>query len=803
MKARLTVLALLSLLAACSGNYGGGAAGSGNGSNDGVGSQARSMEEFFGQSVQPQMDFCRTCHVPGSIADVENGHDFMLSANRTQDLANLKASWERLGRNNPTSRLLLMSSGQETPHAGGAPWPQGSAAYRNVDIVLKCFADPAGCLARIAGGAGGTGPLLPLLGSSHAGHAWFEFCEGQPDDAPLPADPRTLIQPGVNAGKAVHFNFHWKSCTQADGPAYPVNCGELRQRQAHGATMMRGNGAIGQNTFFAGDHPEGLWQLPAAKYNTLWQGWGLDSRPANFDQLVAERYGLGMGTERNPYPRPGEDPQASNGGSGQLPTAMTQVRGANGEWTGRLGFKCHVCHSDQIDAPGVGVIYGSGNGTSDFDLFLDEVIAQVDRPIPGLVRALPFTFNKVRGSSNALQLQIIALLFPDDLGVAAASDPLTTILLGVQFFGFSPNSGEINPPAWWNLGRKPSKFFNGLLAGDNLRSGSAFDIPIGRPPAMWADIPAAKQWTKDNSMDPEIWYLSLRSPQYPGAIDTAQAEQGAILFHSKDLWAAGSNADIPRPQGNGSCAGCHGAYSPRFVNDPAYLDTPALAGTAGYIVPLETIGTDPHYADAVNDQLAEMISGNIFVAYNDTYGQDPDCTIQTRKALSDRAPGYLAMPLHGVWATAPYFHNGSVPDLWSLLKPADRPVIWSRVSAPAAPEQEGEVVMGFDRNFARAYDPQKLGWRYTAIDCRGGLLNPDCDVDGPTPLQQMENAFAAGSGLSYNFTTAPSMFMSQAQVEKRKIYNTWDYARSNRGHEFTQALSDPERRAIIEYLKTL
>jgi len=25
--------------------------------------------------------------------------------------------------------------------------------------------------------------------------------------------------------------------------------------------------------------------------------------------------------------------------------------------------------------------------------------------------------------------------------------------------------------------------------------------------------------------------------------------------------------------------------------------------------------------------------------------------------------------LHGVWATAPYLHNGSVPTLWELLKP--------------------------------------------------------------------------------------------------------------------------------------
>ncbi len=33
---------------------------------------------------------------------------------------------------------------------------------------------------------------------------------------------------------------------------------------------------------------------------------------------------------------------------------------------------------------------------------------------------------------------------------------------------------------------------------------------------------------------------------------------------------------------------------------------------------------------------------------------------------------YKARPLDGIWATAPYLHNGSVPNLWQLLLPADQ-----------------------------------------------------------------------------------------------------------------------------------
>ena len=38
----------------------------------------------------------------------------------------------------------------------------------------------------------------------------------------------------------------------------------------------------------------------------------------------------------------------------------------------------------------------------------------------------------------------------------------------------------------------------------------------------------------------------------------------------------------------------------------------------------------------------------------------------------DRILGYKARPLGGIWATAPYLHNGSVPNLYELLLPPDR-----------------------------------------------------------------------------------------------------------------------------------
>ena len=42
-------------------------------------------------------------------------------------------------------------------------------------------------------------------------------------------------------------------------------------------------------------------------------------------------------------------------------------------------------------------------------------------------------------------------------------------------------------------------------------------------------------------------------------------------------------------------------------------------------------------------------------------------------AMQEAKFAYKARPLNGIWATAPFLHNGSVPSLWELLKdPADR-----------------------------------------------------------------------------------------------------------------------------------
>lgn len=108
---------------------------------------------------------------------------------------------------------------------------------------------------------------------------------------------------------------------------------------------------------------------------------------------------------------------------------------------------------------------------------------------------------------------------------------------------------------------------------------------------------------------------------------------------------------------------------------------------------------------------------------------------------SDELLQYKAGPLHGIWATAPYLHNGSVPTLYDLLlPPAKRP--------------QAFTVGGIE------FNPRKVGFR-SGKD------------DGPFTFNVR------------NEKGAPIL------------------GNSNGGHEYGTALSEDERWALVEYLKSL
>ncbi|HVK99994.1 MAG TPA: hypothetical protein VM553_09285, partial [Dongiaceae bacterium] len=490
-----------------------------------------------------------------------------------------------------------------------------------------------------------------LLGSSRGGSPQWDFCYGKPDNTLLPQDPRSLVLPGVNTGKAVHFNAFWKDChtdpTLVDEEGAAQTCGELRNRFYRGDAVLD-TGGPGAGALFAGTDPNslasafGISTFTAAQYNSLWTIWGgFLLRPSNFDQLVAERYGSGFSTTRNPYPKPGEDPNRTNGGTGQLPEIFTQLRNANGSWSGRIGVTCHGCHSGVVgattDGAGLGLAYGGGSSLADLDLLLRDML-----PLGYPASLATFAnLSRHRGTNNASDINL-AFLFPE----SGFYSPLT--LAGLITSG---STASMDTPPWWNLGHRPVKFTDGVFPSDAPRTDMVFYTPFtGLFGAVGGPVSdQGQEWMKQHGPALNTWIESLKAPKYPFTVNTTLAETGAQLFHTLDLWAPSRNNPVPKPQGNGSCAGCHGAYAPRYVNNPAYLDTPALAGIASYIVPMNIIKTDAVRVNT-NNQAVQQAGAVNFFGYPELNGTANYCGPQNRPSMNgNRAPGYLAPPLYGVW----------------------------------------------------------------------------------------------------------------------------------------------------------
>jgi hypothetical protein len=675
-------------------------------------------------------------------------------------------------------------------------------------MLLAALAAPAAAFA--------LDPTLPLLDRAKVRAPLAVFCNGGPDgtaapaadDTPLPIDPRTLVVPSINnPSSAVQYNAYWVELH--DPPGFRANphrraqtCGDWRARIAAGQNFLES-----RQTF----------QLlgSARAYDDLWKAWGLAERPADFDQQVMQRYGLSAAKFRNPYPLPGEDPKQSNGGSGQLPLGLIQGRDRDLGYNGKITISCSACHDSQLgsDADGLGFHWGRATDAFDASLFGAELVRaggmDGELPAAAVVGAalLPFPYSGGRGINDAFGLiDFLAALF--DMETLDISP-------GVEIFPLHGAPGQVQTPNWWNRSHRTRMFLGGDLSSDNVRSAMALDVAN-------TDRTGAEKKAMEAEFENVVAFLdSLSPPPYPKPVDPALAEAGAILFHVKDLWADPVNRNLPRPPTNGSCAGCHGVYSPRFAADVHWLPDARLKGIVGYITPIEIVRTDPartHLAskefkvawdtswwgyDDLNPRWTpegQGAGGTTLVRAINDY-TDTNLRLSGPNVWEKNVIGYDTPPLYGVWASAPYFHNGSVPTVWGVLRPSQRPAVWQRrLTAPAI----GGIVQGLDPSFD-AYDFAALGWKYTEIPCNAGglqLAALACDP-GASPQGRVDDLASMTIGPQLWLANQVPPPTDENERKRRMIYDTYDYSLGNGGHEFTQALTDDEASAIIEYLKTL
>jgi hypothetical protein len=302
---------------------------------------------------------------------------------------------------------------------------------------------------------------------------------------------------------------------------------------------------------------------------------------------------------------------------------------------------------------------------------------------------------KLAGLKAPLQLR-------NRTGAAGATDAVgMAFAFGEQLYGVPPGTlnkdvGFERAPAWWQLKYKRHAFNDGSAESPGFRTMAGTLLAFG----LSLDQIAARG---DEFVDIGNYILSLEPPAWRGpAIDETRWAKGRDLYET-------------------NCSSCHGTYH-----------TSPHASTTSFpdvIEPVDSVGTDPDRTLLFRQQEADAI--------NSTWLGDPPLT---------NTDGYLAPTLLGIWARAPYLHNGSVPDLVSLLDSKSRPARWQRTGS-------GEADFDFDR----------VGWRY------------DTPADGGDP------------------TT----------IEGRRIYDTSRAGLHNTGHTYGDALTADERAAVVEYLKSL
>ena len=250
---------------------------------------------------------------------------------------------------------------------------------------------------------------------------------------------------------------------------------------------------------------------------------------------------------------------------------------------------------------------------------------------------------------------------------------------------------DLDAPPLWNFKKKRSLYCDGFAPKNHRVLMQFMLLPV-------YDAKTVYGWEPDFKAI-QAWIESLQTPKYPWPIDQPLAAKGEALFQA-------------------NCTRCHGTYGPGGQYKQMTIS-------------LEVVGTDPIRVRALNREHRLWIRDG----WMSRYGKD---------AVDVEPAGYVAPPLDGIWATAPYFHNGSVPTLWHVFHPDHRPTVWKRTE--------------------NGYDKKRVGLEINESD-------------------ELPNGLTS--------------------AEKRRYFDTRQRGKSAAGHTFPARLTEGERRAVLEYLKSI
>jgi mono/diheme cytochrome c family protein len=366
------------------------------------------------------------------------------------------------------------------------------------------------------------------------------------------------------------------------------------------------------------------------------------------------------------------------------PTKPLQyVVDSRGNWT----MNCFACHGGNVPDGNNGnrIWPGAPNARFALQTLTEEtrrVKAELEKPLSRMdLGSVVVPLGTTNGTTNAVMFGVLLMAYRDADLKVYKNRPPPKMV-----------HHDMDAPPWWHFKRKKMIYIDGFAEKGHRGLMQFMLVPQNGPETF-------REWEAD-FRDVFTYMSSIESPKYPYAIDEKLAERGRLAF-------------------NRACADCHGTYG-------------AGGSYPEKMVSIDEIGTDRVRLDALTPTHREAYGQSWFAEFG-------GC------ANVNQPGGYVAPPLDGVWASAPYFHNGSVPTLWHVLHPAERPVVWTR--------------RGDD------YDTECVGPRIVGLDS----VPPDVT----------------------------------AGWQRRQYFDAHGFGKSAAGHKFPDALSEDEKRAVLEYLKTL
>jgi len=298
----------------------------------------------------------------------------------------------------------------------------------------------------------------------------------------------------------------------------------------------------------------------------------------------------------------------------------------------------------------------------------------------------------------------------------------------------------VDPMAWWLMKYKVRDYWYGDGAPDD---GAHFSFNFTGTGTVANEQHAAHVESTSKVL---AYARETQAPTFPGALDAELVKKGADLFHGRSQPLDESTFR--------TCADCHGNYTRKAaypdLSTPGHWDVDYQGSEK-----LRSVGTDATYNQIVQKfrPIAEHI--NTIAEYHEARDTAELATVYDPL----KGNGYVPPPLVGVWATAPYFHNGSVPTIATVLNSEERPEIWAREPSPYA------------------YDLDRVGLKHTRLSREDYEARLDSAAD--------------------------AAYKSKESLGQMFVYDTAGYGRSNKGHPFGDSLTPDERAAVIEFLKSL